>query len=162
MTTLVWIFLALMALSIIGTIVLLFVVFETGRSVGSFKKALLNKATTRDDRFLHNARLEKHVTWVDRFLVTSLLSVIFIEGTIRIIYGFGGGVTRLLDTTNGQVHLWADIAYATCLLCMRYWITGKKSRKWHRILFFGVVISYSIVTVTGTILVVGLVGKAMA
>jgi phosphoglycerol transferase MdoB-like AlkP superfamily enzyme len=132
-------------LSIIGTFFLLLGVYETGTMRGRFPSA---------------STLKKHHISVDRFLATTIISVIVIEGMIRARYGLGGGVIRLFDTITGQIHLIVDVLYAISLFCMRFWLTGLKSKKWHVRLFVVVVISYFVIMITGAVLVGGLISKA--
>lgn len=145
MNVLFWFFLMMTILSIIGTVVLLWEVYKTGRMRG-----LCPSATT----------LDMHHISVDRFLVMTIISVVVIEGMIRARYGLGGEVIRLFSTITGQIHLMVDVLYAISLFCMRFWLTGIKSKKWHVRLFVMVVISYLIIVITGVVLVDGLISKA--
>ena len=143
MNILVWLFLILALFSIIGTIPLLLMVYRSGAIMRRLRLKIV---------------LKRHRRWVNRFLLTTLISVLFIESMIRMQYGYEGG--RLLDTLTGQIHVIGDIVYAISLICMRFWLTGLTSKRWHRILFKLVLVSYSVIIATGAVLMYELMSKA--
>lgn len=145
MNILVWLFLILTILSIIATIPLLFMVYRSGVTMGRLRGGLA---------------LKRHRRWVNRFLLTTLISVLFIKSMSFAQYGFEGRVIRLLDTDLGIFHLSLCGAYVVILCFMRFLVTGLTSKKWHRILFNLVLLSYSGIIATGVVLMYELLSKA--
>lgn len=138
-----WLFLILTIFSIVGTIPLLWKVYRSGTMMG---------------RLRLNIVLKMHRRWVNRFLLTTIISVLLIESMIRTKYGLAD--TRLLDTLTGQIHIICDIVYAISLASMRFWLTGLTSKRWHKALFKVVVVSYSIIVATGAVLTYELMSAA--